>query len=120
MYNNDLSLDDSFQLQIRLKNDIDIFKEPTKPKESVKKEKKTLTFRNAIVLLNVRQQVLNAFKSEVFPKKKKKKKQGKGLKCILDCVVSSRIACVAKASDGKQLIILTPKKMLQRLPIALA
>ena len=77
MYNNDLSLDDSFQLQIRLKNDIDIFKKPTKPKESVKKEKKTLTFRNAIILLNVRQQVLNAFKSAIFPKKKKKKKTRK-------------------------------------------
>ena len=41
IYNNDLSLDDAHELQIRLKNDIDIFKESTKPKESVKKEKNT-------------------------------------------------------------------------------
>ena len=41
IYNNELLLDDVLELQIRLKNDIDIFKESTEPKESVKKEKKT-------------------------------------------------------------------------------
>ena len=41
IYNNDLSLDDALKLQIRLKNDIDIFKESAKPKESVKKGIKT-------------------------------------------------------------------------------
>ena len=40
IYNNDLSLDDTFELQRILKDDTDIFKESTKPKESVKKEKK--------------------------------------------------------------------------------
>ena len=39
IYNNDLSIDDVLEQQIRLKDDIDIFKESTKPKESVKKEK---------------------------------------------------------------------------------
>ena len=39
IYNNDLSLDDAIEQQIRLKDDIDIFKGFTKPKESVKKEK---------------------------------------------------------------------------------
>ena len=33
IYNNDLSLDDALELQIRLKDDINIFKESTKPKE---------------------------------------------------------------------------------------
>ena len=33
MYNNDLSVDDTLEEQIRLKGDIDIFKEPAKPKE---------------------------------------------------------------------------------------
>ena len=37
---NDLSLDDALEQQIRLKDDIDIFKESRKPKESVKKKKK--------------------------------------------------------------------------------
>ena len=38
IYNNDLSLDDALELQTRLRNDIDIFKESTKPKESGKKK----------------------------------------------------------------------------------
>ena len=42
-------------------NDIDIFKESTKPKESIKTEKKVLTLKNAIILLNRRRKVLNAF-----------------------------------------------------------
>ena len=40
IYNNDLSVDDAFDLQKRLKDDIDIFKESIKSKESVIKEKK--------------------------------------------------------------------------------
>ena len=40
IYINDLSLDDALELQIRLKRHIDIFTESTKPKETVKKEKK--------------------------------------------------------------------------------
>ena len=48
IYNNDLSLDDVIEQQIRLKDYTDIYKtyntiESTKPKESVKKEKKSLT-----------------------------------------------------------------------------
>ena len=39
--NNDLSLDDVIELQIRWKDVIDIIKESTKPKESVKKEKRS-------------------------------------------------------------------------------
>ena len=39
IYKNDLLLDDALEQQIRLKDDIDIFKESTKPKDSVKKEK---------------------------------------------------------------------------------
>ena len=40
IYNNDLLLDDPLELKIRLKGDIDILKESTKPKGSVRKEKK--------------------------------------------------------------------------------
>ena len=105
------SLDDALQQQIRLKDEIDYFKESTKPKESVRKEKKALTSKNATILLNGRQKVLNAFESGIFPKGKPKKE----LTRALDCLV-----CVAKVSDRKQLKILTPKQMPQRLPIALA
>ena len=78
--------------QIRLKDDVDIFRESTKPNESVKKEKKALTFENAIILFNGRQKVLNDFESRIFSKGK----QRKGLTSILD-----RIACKVKVSDRK-------------------
>ena len=44
IYNNDLSLDDALELQIILNDDIDIFKEPKKTKESVRKEKNSTNF----------------------------------------------------------------------------
>ena len=87
IYNNDLSNDNA-----------DIFKKSAKPKE-VKKEKRALTLKNPIILLNGRQKVLNAFESGIFPKRK----QGKGLASILN----------------KQLKILNCKEMLEKLPIAL-
>ena len=65
-------------------------------------KKKLITLKNEIILINGRQKILNAFESEIFPKRK----QAKGLKSFLDCV--------AKLSDRKQLKILTPKQMLQR------
>ena len=40
IYNNDLSLNDSFEQQIKSKDDIDIFKDSIRPKKSFKKEKK--------------------------------------------------------------------------------
>ena len=40
IYNNYLLLDDALEKQIRLKDDIDTFKESAKQKESVKKEKR--------------------------------------------------------------------------------
>ena len=51
-FNNDLSLDDALEQQIRLKGDNDIFKESTKPKVSFEKEKKAITLTNAIILHN--------------------------------------------------------------------
>ena len=70
IYNHDLSLDHALEQQIRLKDDIDIFKKSAKPKKSVKKEKKALTLKNAIILLNGKQKVLTGFESETFPKPK--------------------------------------------------
>ena len=42
LYNNDLSLDEALEQQLKLKDYIEIFKESKKPKESVKKEKKNI------------------------------------------------------------------------------
>ena len=39
-------------------------------KNQWKKKRHALTLKNAIILLNGRQKVLNTFKSELFPKKK--------------------------------------------------
>ena len=91
-----------------LRYDIGIFKESTKPKEPVKTEK---TPKNAVILLNGKQKVLDVFQSVIFSKIK----QTKGLTSLLHCVCR-----VAKVSNYEQTQILTPKQMLQRLPIALA
>ena len=40
IYNNDLSLDDALEQQIRLKDSIDIFKESIKPKKISQKRRK--------------------------------------------------------------------------------
>ena len=42
IYDNDSSLDDAIEEQMRFKDDIHIFKESAKPKESVKKRKKRI------------------------------------------------------------------------------
>ena len=85
-------------------------------------KKKALTSKNAIVLLNGEQKVVNALKSGIFPKGKllkveyfQKGNREKKLTRVLD-----RVGRVAKVSDRKQLRILTRKQMLQRLPIARA
>ena len=115
-FNNFLSLDDALELQMRLKDGIkkygiNIFKQSTKPKESFRKEKKVITHKNATILLNGKQKVLNAFESGMFPKGR----QGKGLTGFLDGVGEA-----AKVSNCKRLKALTTKQMLQRLPIAVA
>ena len=85
----------------------------------MRKENKALTLKNTIIVLNGRQKVLNAFESGIFLKLK----QGERLTSISD-----HVACVAKVFDHKvsgymvfnqkQLKVLTPKQMFQRLPIA--
>ena len=52
IYNNDLSLDDSLELQIRLKDDICILKNLQNQKNE--SEKKALTLKNEIILLSGR------------------------------------------------------------------
>ena len=54
IYNNNLSLDDVTEQQMILKSNNDkIFKETTKPKESIK-NKKSPILKNAIIILNRR------------------------------------------------------------------
>ena len=65
-----LSLDNALEQLIRLKDDTDFFKESTKPKESVKKEKIALTLKNLIIFLNGRKKVFHYFESRISPEKK--------------------------------------------------
>ena len=73
IYNNDLLLDDALELQIRLKDDIDILKESTKKKRTSQKRKIAVTLKNAIRLLNGRKMFLILLKIEYFEKKNKEK-----------------------------------------------
>ena len=70
---------------------------------------------------------LNAFRSEVFLIKEKQEKGRSSMLALhpSDLAWVACIACIAKVSgrkvfDHTQLKILTPKQMLQRLPISLA
>ena len=74
-----------------------------------------LTFENAYILRG-KQKLLNGFESGIFSIKK----QTQGKENLLDLARAAHIAPVAKVSDRKQLKILTPKQMFQRLSIALA
>ena len=67
--------------------------------------KKTLTLKNAIILLNGRENVFNFFENGSFWNRK----QGKRFTITLDQVF-----------NHKQLKISTPKQILQELPMALA
>ena len=70
---------------------------------------------------------INAFRSEVFLIKEKQEKGRSSMLALhpSDLAWVACIACIAKVSgrkvfDHTQLKILTPKQMLQRLPISLA
>ena len=104
---------------IKLKYNIDIFKEPARLKELVKKEKNDLLFKMQLYFLMEDNKFLMFLKVVLFPIRK----QRKGLTSISDRVTS--LASIAKVSDRKfsdrkQLEILTYKQALQRFPIPLA
>ena len=89
IYNTDLSIHDATELQIRLKDDVNSLKNLQNQKNQSENKRDT-TLKTAIILLNGRQRVLNAFESRAFPKRK----QGEGLKSI-----SANVARVAKVSN---------------------
>ena len=69
---------------------------------------KALTLENAIILLNGRKKVCNAFESGIFSKRN----QGHGLTSISDlaaCIARVAKVCDRKILNHKQLNILTPK-----------
>ena len=78
VHDNNLSLEDKLEEQLRLKDDFDIFKESTKP-----------NFKNAIILLNKKWKVFNAFENVIFLKGKHR--QGKGLPSSFTCAAVQNI-----------------------------
>ena len=100
-------LGDALEQQIRLKDDIDTFNESTK--ESVKKNNKQLHY------LMKGKKIFMLLKGAYFQKESKEKDLVFQIKQLTQLKVSDH-----KLSDSKQLKILTPKQMLQRLPVALA
>ena len=78
------------------------FTKQVKQKIPEKKQQKEDVLKNLYSLFEGRERVLNAFDSKIFPMKI----EGTGFS--------------DKVSDHSNLKILTPKQMLQRLPIALA
>ena len=76
--------------------------------KSLKNDKKTLAFQNVFRLLEERRKVVDGFECKIFPTGEQIERKGRlGI-----------LASAAKVSDRSRLKILTPKQMLQRLPIA--
>ena len=66
IYDSDLSVHDAFEQQIRLKDDINILQN----EKNQSKKEKAVTLKNAVVFLDGRQKVINAFEYGIFPKRK--------------------------------------------------
>ena len=68
IYDSDLSVHDAFEQQIRLKDDINILQN----EKNQSKKEKAVTLKNAVVFLDGRQKVINAFEYGIFPKRKQR------------------------------------------------
>ena len=93
-------MEEADESQSDLVNEIKTFNEKTTPKVFWRREMKELTLDNVNNLYEAREMVLNGFKSKIFLAES----TGTGL----------------FNTNNSKLKILTPKQMLQRLPIALA
>ena len=100
IYNGELTLKAADENQANLLAEVMNFKKKAKRQDPEKKQEKKDVFKNLCNFFEGREKVLNAFDSKIFPIKTK----GSGY-------------LESKPSNFK---ILTPKQMLQRLPIALA
>ena len=98
IYNGKINLKETKEDQSNLLVEISNFRKQVKPKSLEKKRQKEDDLETLYNLLEGRERVLDAFERKIFPTKI----EGTGF------------------SDHFNLKILTPKQMLQRLPIALA
>ena len=100
IYEGKLTLQEADQDQSDLADQINNFIKETRPKNYDKKQDKKIVTKNLRNFLKAREMVLHGFKNKIFLTKS----TGTGL----------------FNTDNSKLKILTPKQMLQRLPIALA
>ena len=100
VYNGKITLKEADESQSGLLNEIKTFNERTRPKTFWQKDLKEITLDNLNKFYRAREMVLNGFKSKIFLAKS----TGTGL----------------FNTDNSKLKVLTPKQMLQRLPIPLA
>ena len=100
IYNGKITLEEADESQSDLLGEIKNFNDKTRPQALKKKQIKEVTLNTLNNFYDAREMVLNGFKSKIFLTKS----TGTG---ILN-------------TDNSKLKILTPKQMLQRLPIALA
>ena len=100
IYNGEITLKEADKNQSNLLNEIRNFKERTKPQDISKNQGKEAVLINLYAIFEGREKVLDAFESKIFPIKSK----GTGFLNF----------------DHSKRRLLTPKQILQRLPIALA
>ena len=115
IYTGKINIDEAEIDQRNLLENIVIFSNKSIPKTKESKTKKQNTFDSVNVLYEGRELTLNSFRSGKFPIKST---QGKG--CHICWLRVLWTYPDSKAFDRTQLKILTPKQMLQRLPMITA
>ena len=101
IYEGKITLKEADEDQSELINDINEFNEKTRPKtKNKKKKKKRIVMKNLHHFFSAREIVLNGFNSKIF--------------------LTKSIGTGILNTNQSKIKILTPKQMLQRLPVALA
>ena len=93
IYNGKISIDEAEMEQTNLLENIVNFSNKSKPRSKRDKDKKQNTYDSINALYEGQELILNAYKSGIF---------------------------LIKETNGKELKIITPRQMLQKIPIALA
>ena len=100
IYEGKITIEEANEYQTDLLTEIRNFRANVKPRSQKEKQEKEIVLKNLYNLFEDREKILHAFESKIFLTKSK----GSGI----------------LSPDHSKLKVLTPKQMLQRLPIALA
>ena len=100
IYEGKITIEEANEYQTDLLAEIMNFRKNTKPRSQEKKQEKEIVLKNLYNFFEGREKILDAFESKIFS-------------------IKSKGAGISNPNHSK-LKILTPKQMIQRLPIALA